>query len=191
MTHHPSHPIEFARLRRKDKAVEDEAWIGDLLRRGAFGVLATCQAGQPYARPSLYVYHPERRAIYFHGARHGRTPESLAADPRVCFCVSQMGRLLPASAAVEFGVEYASAIVFGRAVWVEDRQEAGEALQMILEKYCPHLRPGQDYRPIAPAELDRTAVFRIEIEQWSGKKAEAPADFAGAFTYRDGTPWIF
>ena len=186
MTTKEPNSIEFAHPRRKDKAVEDAEWIREMLLRGASGVLATSQEGRPYARPSLFVYHPEKGSIYFHGARQGRTPESVAADPRVCFCVSEMGRLLPASTAVEFGVEYASVIVFGRVSLVEDPQEAAEALQMFLDKYCPHLRPGEDYRPIAPDELDRTAVFRIEIEQWSGKKAEAPLDFVGAFTYRGG-----
>jgi len=30
-----------------------------------------------------------------------------------------------------------------------------------------------------------TAVFRIQIEQWSGKKKEVAADFPGAYLYED------
>jgi hypothetical protein len=40
--------------------------------------------------------------------------------------------------------------------------------------------PGRDYREIVPEEMKQTAVFRIDIEEWSGKeKFEAPA-FEGA-----------
>jgi len=59
--------------------------------------------------------------------------------------------------------------------------EEEAALQKLLDKYAPHLRPGEHYRPITAAELKRTAVYRVDVEAWSGKeKFEAP-DFEGAF----------
>jgi hypothetical protein len=73
--------------------------------------------------------------------------------------------------------------VFGKALLVEDEEEAMLALQKLLDKYFPHLRPGTHYHPITPEELDRTAVYRLEIEGWSGKKAQAPAVLPGAFFY--------
>ncbi len=54
---------------------------------------------------------------------------------------------------------------------------------MLLDKYLPHLRPGEHYRPITDDELARTAVYAFQIESWSGKQKIAPADFPGAFTY--------
>jgi nitroimidazol reductase NimA-like FMN-containing flavoprotein (pyridoxamine 5'-phosphate oxidase superfamily) len=173
----------FARTRRKDKAVEDPQWIREMLISGSYGVLATCQADQPYARPTLFVYDQEAGVIYLHGARHGRTPDAIQSNPRVCFCVSEMGRLLPANTALEFGVEYASVVIFGKASLVEEEEQARRALQMLLDKYFPHMRPGEHYRPIVPEELERTAVYRIEIEEWSAKEAQAPAGFPGAFLY--------
>jgi hypothetical protein len=173
-------------IRRKDKAVEDPAWIQTMLHQSPYGVLATSQNDQPYAKPSLYVYNEQAGCLYLHGALQGRTPDSLRDNPKVCFCVSAIGRLLPASTAFEFGVEYASVIVFGTLLRVEDEGEARQALQQILDKYFPHLRPGEHYRPITQPELGHTAVYRIEIESWSGKQARAPVDFPGAFPYRSG-----
>ena len=121
--------------------------------------------------------------IYFHGARQGRTPDNLAADSRVCFMVSEMGRLLPAKKAAEFSCEYASVVVFGRAEPVADHDEARRALQLLLDKYFPHLRPQRDYRPTTDEALAVTAVFRLGIEQWSGKQKREPDDFPGAFHY--------
>jgi uncharacterized protein len=74
-------------------------------------------------------------------------------------------------------------VVFGQAALVEDEAEAYYGLQLLLDKYFPHLHPGEDYQAIQPAELARTSVFRIRIEAWSGKQKQAPADFPGAFWY--------
>jgi len=73
--------------------------------------------------------------------------------------------------------------VFGTITVLADEAEQTHALQMLLDKYCPHLRPGKDYRAITQEELRRTAVYRLDIEQWSGKQKQAEADFPGAFFY--------
>jgi nitroimidazol reductase NimA-like FMN-containing flavoprotein (pyridoxamine 5'-phosphate oxidase superfamily) len=172
-----------AQVRRKDRTVSDEAWIRDLLHRAPFGTLATVRDGQPFVNMNIFVYDQPAHALYLHTARAGRTRANVEADERVCFGVGEMGRLLPASTAMHFSVEYAGVVVFGRARIIDDEAEATRALQQLLDKYAPHLRPGRDYRPIQPEELAVTAVYRIEIEEWSGKQKVAPADHPGAFLY--------
>jgi hypothetical protein len=162
--------------------VDDPGWIRDFLRRAPVGTLATVSAGQPFLNSNLFVYVESAHAVYLHTARTGRTRSNVEADPRVCFTAFEMGRLLPADVALEFSVEYSSVVIFGRAVLVEKEGEATHALQLLLDKYFPHLEPGQDYRPPVPEELKRTAVYRIDIEAWSGKK-KAVDDFPGAFVY--------
>lgn len=173
----------YTQVRRRDRAVEDDAWIRALLHRAPFGVLATIHDGQPFINSNLFVYDEAADAIYMHTAQVGRTRANIEAEARVCFSVSEMGRLLPAPVALEFSIEYAGVAVFGSAMIIADPDEATRALQLLLDKYFPHLRPGADYRPIAAEELERTAVYRIRIEEWSGKKKEVAADFPGAFTY--------
>lgn len=170
-------------VRRQDRAVEDEAWIRAFLHEAPLGVLATVYEGQPFINSNLFVYDEAAHAIYMHTAHVGRTRANVAACKNVCFSISEMGRLLPAAEALEFSVEYAGVTVFGTAVIVEDAAEAEHGLQLLLDKYAPHLRPGRDYRPTTPEELKRTAVYRINIEAWSGKKKEVAADFPGAFFY--------
>ena len=94
-----------------------------------------------------------------------------------------MGRLLPADTAMEFGVEYASVVAFGPVRVLSDPAEAERALQLLLDRYFPHLKPGEDYQPIIPEELNITAVYRLDIEAWSGKEDTSPADFPGAFHF--------
>lgn len=177
---------ERAEVRRRDRAVEDDAWIAALLRRAPMASLATAHEGQPFINSNLFVYDAERHVIYMHTARYGRTRANLEAEERVCLSVSEMGRLLPADVALEFSVEYAGASVFGRGAVVTDEAEAFHGLQLLLDKYFPHLRPGEHYRASTAEELARTAVYRISIEEWSGKRKAVAEDFPGAFRYGAG-----
>jgi hypothetical protein len=170
--------------RRPDRAVTDEAWIRSLLQRAPVGTLATVLDAQPFLNMNLFVYDDASHSIYLHTARQGRTRSNLEQDARVCFSVAEMGRLLPADTALEFSVEYASVVVFGRGEIVADKKEVRRALQLLLDKYAPHLRPGRDYRPITDDELARTAVFRVRIVEWSGKRKQERPDFPGAFLYQ-------
>lgn len=173
----------FNQVRREDRAVTDEAWIRAFLHQAPFGALATVYQGQPFINNNLFVYDEAGHAIYMHTARVGRTRANLETSERVCFSLSQIGRLLPADEALEFSVEYRGVMVFGTATIVTAEAEQVHALQLLLDKYFPHLRPGKDYRPITPEELRRTSVYRIAIEQWSGKQKEVEANFPGAFFY--------
>ena len=182
MPNEKRHP-DYARVRRQDRAVQDEAWIREFLHRAPYGVVATAEGSQPFLNANTFVYDEGAHAIYIHTAREGRTPANIEANPRVCFMVSEMGRLLPAQKAMEFSCEYAGVVVFGRAELVQGEEEARRAMEMLLSKYFPHLRPGNHYHAVSKDELDVTAVFRIRIEQWSGKQKREAASFPGAFLY--------
>ncbi|KAA3643382.1 MAG: pyridoxamine 5'-phosphate oxidase family protein [Chloroflexi bacterium] len=175
----------YTEMRREDRAVEDDAWIKAYLGEAAMGVLATSYEGQPFINSNLFVYDEVEHAIYMHTAQVGRTRANLDANPRVCFHTFSMGRLLPADEALEFSVEYAGVMVFGEVVIVEENEEKERGLQLLLDKYAPHLRPDRDYRSITPEELKRTAVYKIRIDEWVGKKKEVEEDFPGAFIYNE------
>ena len=183
-------------LRRRDRGKDDQ-WVAAFLRRAPYGFLATVGPdAQPFLNANLFVFddgNGDGRRIYLHTHRTGRTRDNIEAAggepapnlrapaPKVAFGAVAMGRLLPAPEALEFSVEYAGVIAFGTGRVVEDPVEAKAALQMLLDKYAPHLRPGEDYRPTTDDELRRTAVYRIDVETWSGKQKEVERDFPGAF----------
>lgn len=170
-------------MRRQDRAVKDEEWIDQFLAQSPTGVLSTVSDGQPFLTPNTFYYDVERHAIYMHTASHGRTRDNVEQDNRVCFCVFRLGRLLPADRAKELSTEFASVVIFGRGIIVENRQEAREALQELADKYFPHLTAGKDYQQITPSEVSETTVFRIDIDQWSAKQKKVDQEFPGAFEY--------
>lgn len=170
-----------SQVRRRDRG-KDEAWVRAFLAAAPYGFFATVDAeGQPYLNSNLFVYDDERRCIYLHTHRTGRTRDNVDAAERVAFSTAAMGRLLPAPEALEFSVEYSGVTAFGTGRVVADPLEAKAALQALLDKYAPHLAAGRDYRATTDEELARTAVYRIDIEAWSGKQKEVAEDFPGAF----------
>ncbi len=176
---------ERSRLRRRDRG-KDDAWVRAFLERAPFGHLATVgEGGQPFLNSNLFVYDPERHCIYLHTHRTGRTRANVDRCEKVAFGASAIGRLLPAPEALEFSLEYCGVSAFGSGRVVEDADEARMALQALLDKYAPHLKPGRDYRATTDDELRRTAVYRIDIEAWSGKQKEVEEDFPGAFDLPD------
>lgn len=175
--------LPATQVRRRDRAVEEDGWIAAFLQRAPMGVLALSFEDKPFANSNLFVYDEDDHAILLHTAAEGRTRSIVERQPRACFSVSEMGRLLPADKALEFSVEYAGVSIFGRVEIVEAPQEAARALQRLLDKYFPHLTVGEDYRPVVPEELKRTTVFRLRIEEWVGKQKKVDADFPGAFLF--------
>jgi nitroimidazol reductase NimA-like FMN-containing flavoprotein (pyridoxamine 5'-phosphate oxidase superfamily) len=175
---------ERTELRRNDRAADDE-WVREFLHESAVGVLATVRDGQPFVNSNIFVYDEDRGAVYLHTARTGRTRDNVEANAKVAFTVYEVGRLLPADEALEFSIEFGGVVVFGTASMVSDMEEAEHGLQLLLDKYAPHLKPGRDYRSITASELKRTSVFRLDIESWSGKRKYADPDFPGAYLYED------
>jgi len=160
----------FHGVRRQDRAVHDEGWIRAFLGEAPYGVVATECDGQPFITPLVFAYDESANALYFHTGRAGRMYTNVEKNPRVCFGVCSMGSPLPANGACGFDVEYASVIVFGRAELLESEEEATRGLRLMLDKYFPDLSYGEDYEAIAGDQLARTAVYRVAIDTWSGKR---------------------
>ena len=171
------------RIRRKDRAVEDDAWIAALLRRAPVGVLATSREGQPFINTNTFVYDDREHAVYMHTSHAGRTPQNVGEVGRVCFSVFETGRLLPADRAFSMSIEYRAAVVFGQARILAGAAAKRRALRLLVEKYFSHLSEGADYAPATDEEIALTAVYRIDIEEWSGKQKAGEADHPGAFTW--------
>lgn len=167
-----SQPIN--RVRRRNRAVEGQDWIRAFLRQARFGVIATECEGQPFATPVTYVYDEASHALYFHTSPAGRLSTNLAANPHCCFNVSQAGPLIGSDTAASFDIAYESVTVFGQAESLKAEAEKVAALRLLVVRYFPDF-PQDESIPLASTEtLARTAVYRLPIEAWSGKRNPKP-----------------
>lgn len=162
------------RPRREEYAVDDDRWIREFLADHPAGVLGTVDDRQPFLTPLLFVYDESRHALYVHLSPEGRTAANVTVTPEVAFSVFEMGRILPATEAGSFVNEYASVLVFGHARLLEDPHEKRRGLELLMEKFAPHLDPGDGYRSATGAKVDETGVIEIDVEAWSGKRIARP-----------------
>lgn len=154
--------------RRGHLAASDD-WIRRQLSAGTVMQLAVCLEGAPYMVPTTFWFDG-RRAVVFHASPHGRLAEALGQEPHATASVFELGRRLPSNAALEFSVQYRSVMLQGVVKAIAGLAQRKEALTGLVEKYFPRMRPGHEYRPITDREAERTAVYRLEIESWSGKE---------------------
>ncbi|MCP4140606.1 MAG: pyridoxamine 5'-phosphate oxidase family protein [Chloroflexi bacterium] len=160
----------LTKMRRSDREIKDKEWIIALLNRAGYGVLATCKDGQPFTVARNFAYDPENHAIYFHGARKGRTFENVGEGTLANLNVSEMGEWILSERAMNFGVYYKGVVAFGKLSVVEDSDEAKRGLQLLMDKHFPDLKPDVNYEAITDIDLKVTAVLRMDINSWSGKE---------------------
>lgn len=156
-------------IRRPHLACDDN-WIRGFLGRVKIGHIASRWDDQPFITPVNFWYDPQPHAIYFHTNLTGRLRANIERHPQVCFEAFEAGRLLPSNAALEFGIQYESAVAFGVCQVLDDEQAQRRVLYGLLDKYFPGMQPGVHYRPIQESELKRTAVYAMAITSWSGKR---------------------
>jgi nitroimidazol reductase NimA-like FMN-containing flavoprotein (pyridoxamine 5'-phosphate oxidase superfamily) len=169
-------------MRQTKYAVTDEKWIKNLVNTGAYAVLATSHFEQPFATPLTYAYIEEDHAIYFHGAKSGRLRANMTINPKVCVNIARFGRMVPAEEAIQFSMEYESVTLFGTAELVQDEQQKLKALQALMDKYFPDKKPGKDYPPLKTEDAESTGIYKINIQEWTGKLHPA-TDRPDAFTF--------
>jgi hypothetical protein len=160
-------PTAFQRL---PEYTRDDEWTRAFLREATVGHIATSWEGQPFVTPTTFWFDEEKRRIIFHSNLAGRLRSNIEANPKVSLEASEMGRLLPSNVALEFSLQFRSVMIFGAAKILEDPKEKRAALYGLIGKYFPNMRAGREYREITDKELQRTSVYALEIEAWSGKE---------------------
>jgi hypothetical protein len=190
-------------VRRRDRQLTDPDWIDRFLHRAPFGHLAVCHDGQPLINVNLFWYDGE--AVWLHTGPVGRLRAVVEAGPApACFAVSEQGRILPAATPLDFSTEYASVLCYGPLQVVDDLATRKHGLEGLMAKYAPHLKPGVDYQPMPDADIERTSVFRLRVEQRVAKHNVKPTEYpayqypgesfidaeraAGRFTIKPGAP---
>ncbi len=150
--------------------VRDDDWTRSFLHQARIGHFATHWEGQPFITPSTFWFDEERNEIIFHSNIVGRVRANIEHHELICFEASENGDFLPSNVALEFSVQHAGVIVFGRAHVIEENEAKRRALYGLISKYFQGMEAGKEYRPITDKELARTSVYAIKIESWSGKK---------------------
>ena len=154
-------------MRRKDRA-RDEDFSLALMDRCSHGVVAlTTGEDTPYCLPLSLVR--VGRSLYFHCAHQGRKVELMRACPKVC--VTFVGGDCPAFVEPsEYTTYFQSVIVTGTVQEVTGDAEKITALRALCQKLTPQAMDGDRFDQAVGRSLKATGVWRIDMEDISGKE---------------------
>lgn len=150
-------------MRRKDREMSKDFAL-EVADKCEYAVLSMTDArnNAPYCVPISIVR--VQQTVYFHCAKEGEKIDCLRANPQVCLaCVGDTHRMPNI-----FTTEFESAILRGTASEVTDAQEKITALKYLCERHTPTNMANFDSE--VASSLDRTAVWKIEIESITGKR---------------------
>jgi len=153
------------KMLRKEREISEEDTKSFLLE-AKIGRLGMSQQGEPYVIPIEYIYDPKAEEIYLHCAKKGRKIDAIKSNPKVCFEIDKMTRLVVADIPCEYDTVFRSVIAFGTAFFVEGPSKKVKVLNKIFEKYAGEAPKA----PIKEEAVKNTQVIRIKIESKTGKE---------------------
>jgi len=129
--------------------------------------------GNPVVIPTIHWREGDR--LYFHGSPAAGMLRNLRNGVPVCVTVTLLDGLVMARSAFHHSMNYRSAVVFGTATEVTDREEKLRALDALVEHVCRGR--SKDVRPPSEVELKQTLVLSIPISEASAKvRTGGPVD---------------
>jgi len=148
-------------IRRKDREQSGDFALA-VADKCAYAAMATVNAdGTPYCIPISMVREGEW--LYFHCAHEGHKIDNLRQQSKVCISCVGAQEAIPG----KFTLKYESAVIFGSASEVTDREEKIHALDLICKRYTPDNMAAFD--KAIEKQLDVTAIWKIHIDEISGK----------------------
>ena len=154
------HP--YGAMRRKDREITNRQELDAIIQSAKVMHLALADDNIPFLVPVFYAY--DGTSLYFHSAQTGTKIDILKRNNKVCFEISIAHGVIESDMACDFEAQHRTVIGFGKATFVEDEAEKVKALDMVVARFSD-----KEFE-YPKANLNRTAVLRIDIESIKGKQ---------------------
>jgi nitroimidazol reductase NimA-like FMN-containing flavoprotein (pyridoxamine 5'-phosphate oxidase superfamily) len=126
--------------------------------------------GHPVVIPTIHTRIGDD--LYFHGSPASGILRNLREGADACVTVTLLDGLVLARSAFHHSMNYRSAVVFGKAEEVTDREEKLRVLAALVEHVCRGR--SADARGPNEKELKQTLVLRLPIREASAKVRTGP-----------------
>ncbi len=166
-------PSPRARVRRlPEKARYDRATVESVLDEARFCTVAAVVDGLAVSLPTLHARDGD--SLYLHGSRSNAVMKAIVARGEACVTATLYDGIRVARSGFESSIAYRSVVVFGRTESVTDL----EMKRRILDAFVDAVLPGRagEVRPATNAELRRTLVVRVAIDEASVKLSAGPTE---------------
>ena len=151
-------------MRRKDREVTDNARIDEIITRCSCCRVGFNDGGEVYIVPMNFGWEEKEGRLYFylHGAAEGRKAELLRQNGACSFQMDCGHRVVQLPG---HGITTRYGCVMGKAtVTPLTEEEKPQAMRLLIDRYLPGA-PG-----CPPQTMARTAMWRLEVADWSAKE---------------------
>ncbi|NOY36086.1 MAG: pyridoxamine 5'-phosphate oxidase family protein [Chlorobi bacterium] len=154
------------KMRRHDREITDLHEIESILEKAEVCSVGLVDRDKPYVVALNFGYENNGQPrLWFHGAGKGRKLDIIDRNPSAFFQVDTDHKLVTAEEACDFTMLYRSVTGSGKITIVQDREEKIHGLNVIMKHYTGH----SDFIFEEPM-LNKTTVFRLDIDEMTGKR---------------------
>lgn len=152
-------------MRRSDREITDKKEMIEIINRCDVCRLALNDGDYPYIIPLNFGMDIEGEQIifYFHGATEGKKYELIRKDNRATFEMDCSHQLVMDDEKMSCTMKYESVIGRGR-VEIVPEEEKMKGLKILMRQYH------QEEFPFGTAIVPKTNVFRLIVEEMTGKR---------------------
>jgi nitroimidazol reductase NimA-like FMN-containing flavoprotein (pyridoxamine 5'-phosphate oxidase superfamily) len=151
--------------RQPDRSRDDRTLAYEILDEGRVAHVGFAHDGHPFVIPMVYGRDDDR--LLLHGAKASRLIRTTGGGVPVCVTVTLLDGLVLARSTFHHSMNYRSVVVLGEARRVEDEEERGRCLDVLVD----HILPGRSDEARGPnrVELRQTDVLVLPIDEASVK----------------------
>jgi nitroimidazol reductase NimA-like FMN-containing flavoprotein (pyridoxamine 5'-phosphate oxidase superfamily)/GNAT superfamily N-acetyltransferase len=151
--------------RMRKRGVYDREVIHTILDRSIVCHVGFVADGTPRVLPTLHARIGDK--VYIHGAATNHMLKTAARGAEICLTATLIDGLVMARSAFHHSVNYRSAVIFGTAREVTDREAKLAAMRALVE----HIAPGRwdASRTPSPKEIGATSILELPINEASAK----------------------
>ncbi|MDR0446257.1 MAG: pyridoxamine 5'-phosphate oxidase family protein [Oscillospiraceae bacterium] len=160
-------------MRRRDREITSFDEMLEIIAQCKVCRLALCGGDMmPYIVPLNYGYiaRGDKLTLYFHSAKIGRKMDIIKENSNACFEIDCDCELLEGEAPCDYGYAFKSVIGFGRIAFAESNAEKTQGLNALMRHQTGADTGYESDYEYPDAMLARTAVYRMDVQQLSGKK---------------------
>ncbi len=158
-------PEKIKVKRVPQRGVYDKKTIYKILDKEFLCHVAFIHNGFPVVIPTLYGRYENN--LYLHGSAASRMMKSLKEGIDVSISVTRVNGLVLARSGFHHSANYESVVIFGKAIFIEDKEEKIKALKYVSDHIIPER--WEEVRGPSDKELKGTMLLKILINEASAK----------------------
>lgn len=150
-------------MRRKDKKIENQALIHEILTTSLICHLALFDTDFPYVVPMNYGY--KENCLYFHCATHGKKIDLIKKNKNVGFEIVQYHEIIKKELSCDWTTKYRSIMGTGSIEIISDASEIRNGLDILMNQH------GRETNIYDDKAVKRVLVLKLTINSLSAKQS--------------------